>query len=158
MCNGAITAERLLECTHEEADDRVLFHVNHAVNVGRFGSVAIAYPDTDIFVSATHHFDKLIYLDLKELWLVSGRSESRTVVPIHDLVDSMEPDLVEVLPAIHALTGCDTTSKFGTKGKAVKEGMKNGYNLLYSFGRDEISNQMIADAENSFLIALQSIM
>ena len=61
VCNGAVTAERLLECTHEEADDRVLFHVKHAVKVGRFGSVAIASPETDIFVSATHHFDKLIY-------------------------------------------------------------------------------------------------
>ena len=73
------------------------------------------------------------------------------VVPIHDLVDVMEPDLVEILPAIHALTGCDSTSKFGTKGRAIKEGLKNGYSLLYSFGRDEMSNEMLADAEK-FLI------
>ena len=70
---------------------------------------------------------------------------------VHDLVNSIEQDLAEVLPAIHALTGCDTTSKFGTKGMAFKEGKKNGYNLLYSFGRDEISNQMTADAEKFLL-------
>ena len=151
VCNGAVTAERLLHCSYEEADDRILFHVNHAVKVGRFDSVTIASPDTDVFVSAIHHFSKLMYFDLQELWFISGRSESKTVVPVHDMVGSMEPDLIEVLPASHALTGCDTTSKVGTKGKAVKEGIKNGYNLLYSFGKDEISNQMITDAEK-FLV------
>ena len=151
LCNRTVKAEPLLKCTHEEADDRVLFHVNHAVNVGRFGSVVVASSDTDIFVSAAHHFNKLMYNDLQELWLISGRSESRSVVPINDLVDAMDPDFIEVLPAIHALTGCDTTSKFGTKSKAVIEGMKNGYNLLYTFGRDEINDQMIADAEKFLL-------
>ena len=85
-----------------------------------------------------------MYFDLKELWLVLRQNE---VVPIHDLVDVMEPDLLEILPAIHALTGCDSTSKFGTKGRAIKEGLKNGYSLLYNFGRDEMSNEMLADAE-----------
>ena len=68
-----------------------------------------------------------MHFDLQELWFISGRSESKSVVPIHALVGSMEPDLIEILPAIHALTGCNTTSKVGTKRKAIKEGNKNGY-------------------------------
>ena len=94
LCNRTVKAEPLLKRTHEEADDRVLFHVNHAVNVGRFGSVVVASSDTDIFVSAAHHFNKLMYNDLQELWLISGRSESRSVVPINDLVDAMDPDFI----------------------------------------------------------------
>ena len=33
LSNGLITLERLLKCDHEEADDRILFHVNHGVKV-----------------------------------------------------------------------------------------------------------------------------
>ena len=50
ISNGHITLERLLKCDHEEADDRILFHVNHGVKVEKFRSVIIASPDTDIFI------------------------------------------------------------------------------------------------------------
>ena len=90
VIDGIVKAERLLECAHKEDDDRLLFHVNHAAKVAGFGSVAVTSPDTDIFVSAIYHFSKLMYFDLKELWLVLRQNE---VVPIHDLVDVMEPDL-----------------------------------------------------------------
>ena len=45
LINGFVTEERLLECTHEEADDRIFFHANHAIKVGRYSSVVIASPD-----------------------------------------------------------------------------------------------------------------
>ena len=143
--------ERLLECSHEEADDRIMFHVNHAVKIGNFRSIAIASPDTDVLVAAIHHYNKFIYFDLEELWFISGKSESRTVLPIHDLVNEIDTDFIDILPAIHALTGCDTTSKVGTKKKAIKKGNKNAYNLLCYFGKNEISESMIADAEK-FLV------
>ena len=59
-------------------------------------------------------------------------------------------DLVEVLPAIHALTGCDTASKVGTKSIAVREGA-DCYHLQYTLGRDALSDEMIADAEKFLL-------
>ena len=70
---------------------------------------------THIFVSTLHHFQKLNYFDPEELWFVSSRGNSRTFFPIHDLANDLDSDLVEVLPAIHALTGCDTASKVGKK-------------------------------------------
>ena len=65
--NGSFSVERLLQCTHEEADDRVFFHVNHAVKVGYYRSIVIASADTDIFVSATYHFSNMKSDDLDEL-------------------------------------------------------------------------------------------
>ena len=97
-----------------------------------------------------------MYLDLQEFWLVSGRSDSRSVIPIHGLFECIDRDFIEVLPAIHALTGCDTTSKVGTKAKAIKEGMKNGYDLLYTFGRDDINDEMISSAEKFLLNCITS--
>ena len=49
-----------------------------------------------------------------------------------------------------------TLRKVGTKGKAVKEGIKNSYNLLYTFGKDKISIQMIADAEKFIVNCITS--
>ena len=139
-----------MECTHEEADNRIFFHANHAIKIENYGSVVIACPDTDIFVSAPHHFCKLKYFDLEELWFVSVRGNSRTFFPIQDLANDLDSDLVVLLPAIHALTRCDTASKVGTKSKAVREGA-GCYNLLYAFGRDALSDEMIADAEKFLL-------
>ena len=85
--NGLVSVERLLECTHEDADDRIFFHKNQAIKIGNYGSVVIASSDTDIFVSAFYHFCKLKYFDLEELWFVSGRGNSRTFFLIHDLAN-----------------------------------------------------------------------
>ena len=47
--NGLVSVERLLECTHEEADDRIFFHAHHAIKIGNYGSVVIASPDTYLY-------------------------------------------------------------------------------------------------------------
>ena len=54
--NGSSTIERLLQSSHEETDDRFMFHLNHAVKVGKYHNVAAASPDIDVFVCAIHHF------------------------------------------------------------------------------------------------------
>ena len=90
------------------------------------------------------------YFDLEELWFVSGRGNSRTFFPIHDFANHLDSDLAENLPAIHALTRCDTASKVGTKNRAARE-EANCYQLLYAFGRDVFRDEMIADAEKFLL-------
>ena len=142
--------ERLMECTHEEADHRIFFHVNYAIKIESYGSVVIASADRDIFVSALHHFYKLKYFDLEQLWFVSIQGNSRTFFPIHGLVHDLDSDLVEGLPAIHALTGCDTVSKVGAKSRAVRQGA-DCYHLRHAFGRVALSDEMIANAEKFIL-------
>ena len=135
--SGLISVERLPEW--------FFFHAIHAIKIGIYGSVIIASPDTDIFASALHHFCKLKYFDLEELWFVSRRGNSRTFFPLHDLANDLDSDLAEVLPAINVLTGWDAASKEGRKSRAVREGA-HSYYLLYAFGRDALSDQMIDDA------------
>ena len=53
--NGLVSVERLQKCTHEEADDQIFFHASHAIKVENYGSVIMASPDTDTFVSLLHH-------------------------------------------------------------------------------------------------------
>ena len=90
------------------------------------------------------------YFDLEELWFVSGRGNSRTFFPIHDLINYLNSDLVENLPAIHTLTRCYTASKVGTKSRADRE-RTNCYQLLYAFGRDALREETIADVEKFLL-------
>ena len=97
----------LLKSNHEEADDRILFHINQAVVVDHFNRVIVASADTDVFV--------WMDFDLKELWILSGQGRSSREIPLHQLVNMIDFSVVDVLPAAHALSGCDTTSKMGTK-------------------------------------------
>ena len=63
----------------------------------------------------------------------------------------MESELIDILPAIHALTGCDTTSKVGTKAKALIKGKKGVYTLLCNFGKEEINGEINTGTEKFFL-------
>ena len=53
----------------------------------------VASPDTEALVCAMHHFKQLTFFDLNEFRFLSGRSDS-AAVPIHDLVDHMNADVV----------------------------------------------------------------
>ena len=148
--------EPLLKCSHEEADDRILFHLSQGVKIGKFCNVIIDSPDTDVLVSSIYHFGQLMFFDLKELWFITGRSSSRFIIPVHDSVNGMESDLIDILPAAHALTDCDTTSKVGTNAAAFKTAEKYGYELIYSFGKSELTDQMINDAKRFLVRCLSS--
>ena len=116
--------------SHEEADDRIMFHLNDIVKISKFCSIVIASPDTDIFVCSLHHFSQLVYFGLNELWFLSGQSNPLKIVPIHDLVEKLSADIIDILPAVHALTGCDTTNKIGMKETALITANASGYKHL----------------------------
>ena len=128
-----------------------MFHVNHAVKIDKFSTIVIASFNTDVFVCALDHFSQWMYSGLDELWINSGKCDSINVTPVHTIVINMDNTVADVLPAVHALTGCDTTSKAGTKSAAFQAAMKCGYELLYSFGKSQISDQMILLAEKFLL-------
>ena len=89
---------------------------------------------------------------LKHLFIKLGACRrTRRIVPIHSLTEVISDQLVRTLPAIHALTGCDTTSKVGSKTGVLKKSLD--LELLELFGQNDISDQMIRGAER-FLLQL----
>ena len=71
-----------------------------------FKKIIIASPDTDVLVNVIHHFSWWVFSDLKELWIIGGKKGTqKQAVPIHTLVKELGEDVVEILPALHALTG-----------------------------------------------------
>ena len=147
---STISDERLLRCSHEEADDRLFYHLNHAARVENYNSVIVASTDTDIFVSSIYHYSKLKDCGLQNFWLTSGRGESRSFFPVHSLYEQLPTNVADVLPAVHALTGCNTVSKVGTKSRALKASFDH-YNLIQDFGKAALSEDMMISAEKFLL-------
>ena len=65
--------------------------------------------------------------ELEVLWVIKGQGNSSRAVPVHHLVRLMKSDVVDALPAVHTLSGSDTTSKVGTKKSALQAAEETGY-------------------------------
>jgi hypothetical protein len=122
-------------------------HVNYAVTECMSEHVVVASSDTDVFVCAVYFFKNNFQpKGLKELWMTCGTGESRRYVPIHVLVKVLDVNITDNLPAIHAITGCDTTSKVGTKHSAVQQASQAGEQISL-FSKSTLTYEMLLEAE-----------
>ncbi|KAG1687923.1 Glutamate receptor ionotropic, kainate 1 [Nymphon striatum] len=69
-----------------------------------------------------------------EFWgylLNQGHSGKERYIPVHEIVTQVKPIVCECLPAVHAITGCDTTCSFSRIGKrtAYSTLIKNAHTL-----------------------------
>ena len=103
-----------------------------------------------------YHFHHWAEYDLKELWIIMGQGGSTKAVPIHTLANILSSNVIDVLPAVHALSGCDTTSKVGTKKSALKVAEQSGHENIKLFGREKITQNMVSSAEK-YLVSCLSI-
>ncbi|KAK5886569.1 hypothetical protein CesoFtcFv8_017591 [Champsocephalus esox] len=129
-----------LNCTHEEADDvpcaghskpPVRTYIHYAVI-----RVTVNWRD----------------LGLKELWLVRNSGVRRSILPLHDICLALGDELTKCLPALHALTGCDTTSKISTKLAALNAVRKpENSSLILNFDSPQLTENAIQLAD-TFLV------
>eukprot|EP00794_Sanderia_malayensis_P000704 gene704-7409_t len=113
-----------------EADCRAIPHAMHATTNGTKRIVVLS-TDTDVTVILLFCWQRLKVHGLKELWVKTGVGDSTRFVPLHELAASLSNDICEVLPAAYTLTGCDYTSKVGSKKAAIE---CNSAYYLKSFG------------------------
>ena len=94
-----------LYSAHEEADTRIIFHLFNLdkSHTGPEMTVMVKVMDTDIFILLVHYFSKDI---LFETGSQTGKHDLRRIVSIRDVCSSIPGSLCEILPAVHALTGC----------------------------------------------------
>ena len=55
-----------------------------------------------------------------EIWVKFGTGDSTRMIPIHTLFDIQGNDVSRSIMKAHILSGCDVTSKLGTKAAALK--------------------------------------
>ena len=55
VCSYVVSDVSAMKCGHEDADNRILFHINHAIKDENYTKIIVASPDTDVFVSCLFH-------------------------------------------------------------------------------------------------------
>ena len=119
------------------------------------GRAIIKSPDTDVVVLAIHYFSKCTAVD--EVWLeIGGASQDvdhHRFLPIHDMYKVLGDPVCHVLPAAHALTGCDTISSLYGIGKI------STMNILSAEDKDlAILGDPTASLEQSIKVARKFVM
>ena len=144
-----------LYSSQEEADSRMFLHAMKAdwefTAAGVQGRLVIRTPDTDVVVLAVHYFQQME--STQELWIETGQA-SRTIdhrrfIPVHEICKAMDPALPAILPAVHALTGCDSVSSlFGIGKKSMmKTLMQHGpaeFEDLTTFSARNVESAVLA--------------
>ena len=79
-----------------------------------------------------------------ELWILHGVGKTERYIPLHCFtIDNLLADSVlSTIPAIHCLTGCDTTSKIFTKPKAIKVAEACAADYIMDFGKQPLTEEM----------------
>jgi hypothetical protein len=133
-----------LQLCYEEADHRIPIHVFDSLAAGHRICVVISN-DTDVIVALLYHMPVFLLHNLEQLWVRAGVGDTSRYVPLHTLFQRLGHQFCAVLPALHSLTGCDITSKVGTKKAALKAEPEK---YLKRFGGSTIlSPAIINDAE-----------
>lgn len=128
----------------EEADHKIIPHIIHSTEA----RAVILSSDTDVFILLLHHFRKCNKL---EMWFRTGNRDNIRCIPIHKLVEIHGTELCNVLPAAHILTGCDYTSKIGSKKSILKI---NPIKFLKNFGLGPIES-CTAQAEEFLVLTIK---
>jgi len=78
-----------------------------------------------------------------------GVGDKTRFIPLHVIAVKVGKPMSEVLPATHVLTGCDITSKFGTKAAGIKA---EPVLYLKDFGRAHTDVQDCVQNAEKFLV------
>ena len=113
FCTQPRDVAGLAPCTHEEADNRMLLHVEDAVKQG-YTKVSVRTVDTDVVLLAVMAAQRL---DIDDLWAAFATGRSFRFLAAHEIAKTLGPNKCQALPFVHAFTGCDTVSCFGGRGK-----------------------------------------
>ena len=107
------TEEDLSFSSHEEADNRMFFHLIHALP----GSTVVM--QTDGINSLMIALGYKQFFNTLEIWLEAGVQSKNNLrfMNVNSIYSELGETLCKVLPAYHTLSGCDYTASFFKKGK-----------------------------------------
>ena len=113
LCINHPDVSDLAPCTHEEANTRIILHLEDAARK-EYETVLIRTVDTYVVVLAIAVVD---HPDISELSITFDTGKNFQYFAIHEMAKVLGPQHCLALPMFHAFTGCDTVSSFGRRGK-----------------------------------------
>ena len=104
-------------CSHEEADTRMVVHAKHALSHD-MKNVEIRTVDSDVVVIFVANFSKLHEeLDVNDIIVLFGAGKHLRRYSVKVIYDSLGQEKAKGLAFWVAFTGCDDMSSFRSKGK-----------------------------------------
>ncbi|WAR09405.1 hypothetical protein MAR_019363 [Mya arenaria] len=142
----------ILDTNQEEADTVMILHAKYEADRGST-CIAIHSPDTDVLVLLLHHYR---YIGAAHLCMSTGRVTLHT--DVHQLIDKLTKDQLNILLSVYCITGCDTTSGYFGKGKRrvfklLTESASN-YQPLFNLGEELLLSDLQRTACTRFVISL----
>ena len=143
-----------LEAKHEEADTRAVLHCIKSKST----AIVVSSRDTDILVLLVANFH---LMSCQQLWMKAGTARKRKYIPVHDIVAKlqMKSQVLQLLPAFHALTGSDSTSYIAghTKKKCWDVFLQHNC-LLKGLGADTVLTDHTVQAAEVFFCKVYGAM
>ena len=150
--NGECTKVTALHFDHEEAGTRMLLHAKHAQRV------VIQSPDAVVLLLRVTHNDQI---ECDELRFRTGVKDRLRYIPAHEIAAGVGPLMYKVLPAFHALTGCDSTSALSRVGKKkawkIIVNSKEHQQHLVSVGQSPDVDSVTATKAEVFICSLYKV-
>ena len=138
-----------LRTTHEEADDIII--VQQMVNLSQHGclSIKVIGDDTDVFVLLMHFYNEQC---LSCILTMESPIAGRSVIDIGASA-AHHTEVVNHLPAAHALTGCDTVSYIYGIGKVTALKVLTSGMTLNVLGQHDADMDDVVSEATSFIAA-----
>ena len=103
----------------EEANSCVILHILKAVMRG-VRQIIVHSNDNGVAVYLLYCIHYFISQGIKDLWIKFGIGDRSKHIPVHKLGIVLGTQLCKIILKSHVLTGCDVTSKVGTKAATIK--------------------------------------
>ena len=121
-----------LQCSHEEADTRLILHAAQAAASGH-SNIVIKSPDTTVAVLVCHFSFEIP----ARIFFRTGTKKRSRYIDISALARKHGRAICRALPGLHAFTGCDSTSAFVGRGK------KAGLTIISSPSQDGVASREV---------------
>ena len=119
----------------EEADLKITLYVFDSVKSG-LPRITVLSNEIDVLITLLYHMPVLLLNGLEELWIKGGLGDTTRYIPLHTMYTKVGVEACLVVLALHTLlTGCDITSKVGSKKAAMAA---NPALFLLWFGRHDV--------------------
>ena len=130
LCTNRQDVSGMAPCSHEEADTRILLHLEDTVRHGNT-RVSIRTVDADVVVLAVASAQ---HLSLSEFWIAFGSGKNFRFLACHEMAGALGPHWCIALLLFYAFTGCDTVSFSSGKGKRTAWDTWNAFeNVIPAF-------------------------
>ena len=150
VLSNITSVENMVDCSHEEADTRMMIHLEHALSNGA-QTIAIDSGDTDVLIIVLGLYHQL-RAKYNFIDVILDFSEKRRF-SIDTLAQGLGEAKCQALPFFHALTGCNTNSAFKNISKKKVMRLSQNYTLKC---RRHLPLSFSIHLEKSLLIQLSS--